>query len=148
MKKDTMTATHVETQTSKEQETPTEDWAVEAVEIDWSSLTVYQESPYTLAKAKENIEKDSISIIIFCGFIGCPNFDIYKTIEFQDKYDVRFSYLGCVRYWSTTNEDTNGFNEITWDHLVKKYGNQIVDDFNSLEIEEVRIEEFDKINKK
>lgn len=93
------------------------------------------ESPYNKINAQRDIEKDSMSVIIHGGFLGFQPMDETLSAEFQKKYNVRFVYFGCLRYWNTESEDTDGYNEIIFAHLEKKYGRVVNTEFEQLWID-------------
>lgn len=93
------------------------------------------ECPYNKPNAKKDIEKDSISVIIHGGFTGFGNIDENLSAKFQKKYNLKFVYLGCLRYWNTESEDTYGYNEIIFVHLERKYGSIVNTEFEQIWIE-------------
>jgi actin-related protein len=88
--------------------------------------------PYNKINAQRDIEKDSMSIIIHGGFTGFGNMDERLSKEFQKKYNVKFVFLGCVRYWNTDSEDTDGYNELIFAHLERKYGSIVDSEYKHL----------------
>jgi hypothetical protein len=93
------------------------------------------ECPYNKLNAKKDIEKDSMSVIIHGGFKGFGNIDENLCAEFQKKYNVKFVFLGCLRYWNTESEDTYGYNEIIFAHLERTYGAVVNTEFEQIWIE-------------
>jgi hypothetical protein len=90
------------------------------------------ECPYNVENAKADILKESMSIVIHGGFVGFGNMDEHLTEQFQQKYHVQFVYLGCLRYWNTASEDTEGYNEVIFAHLEQQYGKIIRREFEQL----------------
>jgi hypothetical protein len=88
--------------------------------------------PYNKINAQRDIEKDSMSIIIHGGFTEFGNMDERLSKEFQKKYNVKFVFLGCVRYWNTDSEDTDGYNELIFAHLERKYGSIVDSEYKHL----------------
>ena len=93
------------------------------------------ECPYNKSNAKNDIEKGSMSVIIHGGFTGFGDIDENLSAEFQKKYNVKFVYLGCLRYWNTESEDTYGYNEIIFAHLEKIYSSVVNTEFEQIWIE-------------
>lgn len=90
------------------------------------------ECPYNVENAKEDILKESMSIVIHGGFVGFGNMDEHLTEQFQQKYHVQFVYLGCIRYWNTASEDTEGYNETIFAHLEQQCGKIVRSEFEQL----------------
>ena len=91
--------------------------------------------PYTIESAKKRIKDKYVSLVIHCAFLGCPDMDKGKRDRFMKKYKVEFEYLGCMISWDRKDEDTEGYNETMFRHLVQKYGEIVKADYEDIFIE-------------
>jgi hypothetical protein len=90
------------------------------------------ECPYTIENAEKNIENEFYSIVISGGFQGFPEMDSSRCALFQKKYNVSFSYEGCMRVYDITNEDFEGYNKTMFEALTLRYGAIVKTEFNAL----------------
>lgn len=68
--------------------------------------------------ARKDLKNGEALIWFPGGFVGC-DFSSEADQEFQNRYQVRFVSPGCCR-WG--DEDPEGYNEVIFQHLDKKYG--------------------------
>lgn len=68
-------------------------------------------------RAVENIANNNLEILVPGGFIGSEVLDGDK--EFEEKYNVKFIYQGCVQ---SAIDNQIEYNQIIFEHLDKKYG--------------------------
>lgn len=106
-----------------------------------SSIIIIQDSaqfecPYTIEKAEQDIEQNSLKIVINIGFTGLGHVNEEKHNQFQKKYNVQFNYLGCVRIWDIEKEDTRGYNETIFEYLTQLHGDNVKQEFDEIWIPE------------
>lgn len=92
----------------------------------------HHECPYTVENAIKDIKQDSLKIVIQIGFTGLEDYNKRRALEFQAQYNVNFDFLGCMRGWDVNEEDTYGYNEIIFKHLVEKHGEYIKQEFDHI----------------
>lgn len=94
--------------------------------------------PYTIKTAKENIEKDSIVLVIEGGLTGFPKMDEHQLYYFSSKYNLAFDYVGCVKHWDNSNEDINGYNQVIMNYLKTKYGEKVTIEYNKIFVRDIQ----------
>lgn len=77
-------------------------------------------SHYNEKGAETDIKEGDPRILFPGGFGGMPDFSSEVDREFQKKYRVEFFSQGCLR--SGEYEDEEGYNQVIFDYLDKKYG--------------------------
>lgn len=77
-------------------------------------------SHYNEEGAETDIKEGDARILFHGGFGGMPDFNSKGDKEFQKKYRVEFFSQGCLR--SGEYEDEEGYNQVIFDYLDKKYG--------------------------
>lgn len=103
-----------------------------ADQIMYASKSVSPPSPYTIENAVTDIESDSLKIVIRGGFTGFGDIDKYRSTVFEQKYNVKLRYVGCLVYYDTKNEDIDGYNSKIFEHLVNKYGEIVKMDYENI----------------
>ncbi|MGV3612172.1 MAG: hypothetical protein ACO1N0_14530 [Fluviicola sp.] len=77
------------------------------------------ESPYTPKGARKDLKNGKPVILFHGGFGGMPDFSSEQDKAFQRKYGVEFFSQGCMRM---PDDDEEGYNQVIFDYLDKKYG--------------------------
>lgn len=109
--------------------------SIEGLNLNKTKAVVFStdtDSPYTLVKAKEAIEKDELVLVNLIGFSGAGNMNLKQAQIFAEKYNIQLESLGCVRFWDVEEEDIPGFNNEIINFLCLKYGLQVRIEFNDL----------------
>ncbi|NQX92968.1 MAG: hypothetical protein HRT74_12755 [Flavobacteriales bacterium] len=96
---------------------------------------------FTKENAIKDVESDSLMLAVGIGFTGLTDSNKSRIERFQKDYLVEFQYIGCVRMCDPSEEDLSAYNKVVLDHLVERYGEVVMIDYNWIwEKDEAKIE--------